>query len=134
MGPEDLHLNKLPTATINTWYNQIAQRLSGTTGNLKHAVYTGLTPGARLAVTGSIPAYNTYAFQSVTEFQITETDNWVASIDDASVEYTQYYYKNQTSGDQKQNTSITFASGPPDPAGSGYTDLVAVLQMKIGHS
>lgn len=133
MDAHSLKLNKLPTGTIGASYNWISQHLSGTTGNLKHAVYTDSTPGARLAVTGSIAAYSSYAAQSVTSFVLSATANWAASVDDATVEYTQYYYKNQSSGDVKSKT-VVFATGPPDPAGTGYSDATAVYQMKIGYT
>lgn len=127
-----LHLNKLPAGVVGTWYDGISQHMSGTTGNVKHAVYTGSTPGARLAVTSSIAKYTSYALQAVTEFQLIDTANWVASVDDQS-DSGQYYYKIQSSGDMKQKT-IVYADGPPDPAGGSYSDQTPVFQMKIGHS
>lgn len=127
-----LHLNKLPAGTIGDYYDGISQKMSGTTGSVKHAVYTDSTPGARLALLGSTAKYTSYTLQTVTEFQLSATANWAASVDDQS-DSPEYYYKIQSSGDMKQKT-IVYADGPPDPAGAGYSDQIPVFQMKIGHS
>ena len=129
-GMNRIELFPLPnTGVIGTLYNRIALYEAGSSGNRRIACYSGSTPTELLGESASFAHETSYTFQSVTEFSLLATQNWVSALADTN---NNYRYFSGASGIRKHKV-FTFGAYP-NPAGTGYTDGTESAQMKIAHS
>ena len=129
-GMNRIELFPLPnTGVIGTLYNRIALNEAGSAGNRRIACYSGSTPTELLGESASFAHETSYTFQSVTEFSLLATQNWVSALADTN---NNYRYFSGASGIRKHKV-FTFGAYP-NPAGTGYTDGLESAQMKIAHS
>ena len=131
-GGNYINLFKLPnTGVIATVYDRIALNEAGAAGNRRTACYSGSTPTELLGESASFATETSYTFQSVTEFSLLATQNWVGALADTNNNY-RYFTSGVVNGDRKYK-SFTFGAYP-NPAGTGYSDGAESVQMKIAHS
>ena len=129
-GMNRIELFPLPnTGVIGTLYNRIALNEAGSSGNRRIACYSGSTPTELLGESASFAHETSYTFQSVTEFSLLATQNWVSTLADSN---NNYRYFTGASGIRKHKV-FTFGAYP-NPAGTGYADGTESVQLKIAHS
>lgn len=129
---DSLRTTKLPTAVIDTWYDQISFDIKTALGNCRHAVYddSGGAPTNLLGETASLASYTGFAYKNMTEFQVTTTQLWTSNnCDNAGADYWRQLGSN---GDSVSTTSVTFGAFP-NPHG-GSTAQTPKWTSKIRHS
>jgi hypothetical protein len=85
-------------------------------------------PTNLMAETGSLAQANDFAYQSLTEFALTTTQNWAAYIADAEVTM---WFTTGSAGD-RYTKDITF--GPFENPLASPVSSNSPINMKIGHS
>ena len=120
------------TGVIGTTYDRIAISLTTATGNCYLGSYTDSSdaPADLEATTGAISSPASYAWQSLTEWSLTTTVNWLATHSDTANGVDTDY----VAGAADNRVYIVRSyQALPDPYGAG-TDNINAAQMKIGHS
>lgn len=120
------------TGTVGHLYDRVAASMNSASGNHRLGIYSDSSgPDVLEAETASLTVTADYAWQSVTEFDLTTATNWLAwDADNTSCEFK--YKTGYSSGDIKYKTYTYGAL--PNPAGSGYTNDSYKHLMKMGHS
>lgn len=125
----ELVASRLETlGTVGHLYDQVAVSVATASGNYHVGSYDGsdTVPNNRDSTTGSITVTADYALKSVTEFALSTTRNWGASVTDNNT--TQWHTRNAAVKLARYGTGSTIA----DP----WSDIssVAVRVSKIAHS
>ena len=134
-GGYNILTSKLDTVgTINDYYDRVAIRINVAAGNIRLTAYTdsGGVPSARyVADTGSLGMAADYGWESLTEFQLTTTANWIAYSTNAA-NHTVHYQNNGTNR-TKYSDGRTYTV-LPNPISGGLNDHNYSIQMKLGHT
>lgn len=120
------------TGTVGHLYDRVAASMNTASGNHRLGIYSDSSgPDVLEAETGSLAVTADYAWQTVTEFDLTTATNWLAwDADNTSCEFK--YKTGYSSGDIRYKTYTYGAL--PNPAGAGYTSDTYKHLMKMGHS
>ena len=132
-GASYLEINRFPnTGSVGKLYDQIAINSNAATGNWHVGVWNDLSslPSDLLATTGAVARNSTYAMQSVTEFALDTTQNWIGAVMDSNNDI------EGAAGSTADRQDKVYTYGAlPDPAGTGYTAAATfVMQGKMNHS
>lgn len=124
-GNLNCRCSKLSGGTIGAIYNRIKLRMFAANGNYKFGAYNDSAgvPSGRYAQTGSLTAVSD-TYQSISNFEITQTVFWVADIGDTD-SGCDNYYENGT-GARSSNNATTFGAQFVNPwvqvSPDGYPD------------
>lgn len=121
-------------AVVGTYFDRMAVDCFDSTGNLKMACYEDNAGSAGNKISGdtiSAPLDSAFTWRSLTEFQVTKTTLWLASVTDGSGFF---YYKNTgVSGNSNLDSAFIY-SNPLDNPFSATSVNVYLQHIKVGHS